>query len=224
MTIMPRPCKCRRVCFNPQANYFKPGGIPVAELEEVVLTIDEFEALRLADLEGLYQEDAAKKMNVSRQTFGNIIESARRKITDAIINGRALRIKGGVVKMTQKSAKLCIPTGTNAGKTAPVFGHFGSAPFFTIYDTGTGGCEVIDNANQHHSHGACQPMNALTGRKIDAVICAGMGVKAVQKLNDGGIKVYRVVSGTVADVADQYLKGDLEEITAENACTQHRCH
>jgi predicted DNA-binding protein (UPF0251 family) len=99
---MPRPCKCRRVCCNPQANYFKPRGIPVSQLGEIVLAIDEFEAVRLADLEGLYQEDAAKKMNVSRQTFGNIIESAHKKIADAIINARALRIKGGVVKMMQK--------------------------------------------------------------------------------------------------------------------------
>jgi predicted DNA-binding protein (UPF0251 family)/predicted Fe-Mo cluster-binding NifX family protein len=221
---MPRPCKCRRVRCEPQANFFKPRGIPFSQLEEVVLTLDECEAVRLADLEGLYQEEAAKKMNVSRQTFGNIVESARRKIADAIINSRALRIKGGIVKMTQKQVKLCIPTTTNEGKTAAVHGHFGSAPYFTIYDTDTGEVEVIDNANQHHSHGTCQPMSALTGRKIDAVVCAGMGARAVQKLNDGGIKVYRAVAGTVADIAGQFLKGGLEEITAENACTQHHCH
>jgi predicted DNA-binding protein (UPF0251 family)/predicted Fe-Mo cluster-binding NifX family protein len=221
---MPRPCKCRRVCGNPQADYFKPRGVPLTNLEEIVITLDEFEAVRLADLEGLYQEDAAKKMNVSRQTFGNIIESAHKKIADAIINARALRIKGGIVKMTQKPVRLCIPTKTNEGKIAIVHGHFGSAPYFTIYDTAKGGVEVIDNANQHHSHGACQPMSALTGRKINAVVCAGMGARAVQKLNEGGIKVYRAVSGSVADIAGQFLKGGLEEITAENACAQHHCH
>lgn len=99
---MPRPCKCRRVCGNPAVDYFKPRGVPVAVLEEVVLALDEFEAVRLADLEGLYQEEAAKKMNVSRQTFGNIIESAHKKIADVIINAKALRVKGGVVKMTQR--------------------------------------------------------------------------------------------------------------------------
>jgi predicted DNA-binding protein (UPF0251 family)/predicted Fe-Mo cluster-binding NifX family protein len=221
---MPRPFKCRRVCCEPQVNYFKPRGIPVSQLEEVVLTIDEFEAVRLADLEGLYQEDAAKKMNVSRQTFGNIIESAHKKIADTIVNAKALKIKGGIVKMTQEPVRICIPTSTNEGKTAPVHGHFGSAPYFTIYDTATGDVEVIDNANEHHSHGTCQPMSALTGRKIDAVVCAGMGARAVQKLNGGGIKVYRAVEGTVADIAGQFLKGGLEEITAENACTQHHCH
>jgi predicted DNA-binding protein (UPF0251 family)/predicted Fe-Mo cluster-binding NifX family protein len=221
---MPRPCKCRRVCFNPQADYFKPRGIPVSQLEEVILTIDEFESVRLADLEGLYQEDAAKRMNVSRQTFGNIIETAHKKIADAIINARALKIKGGIVKMVQKQVKLCIPTTTNEGKTAPVHGHFGSAPFFTIYDMAADTVEVIDNANEHHEHGACQPMSALTGRKIDAVVCAGMGARAVMKLNEGGIKVYRAVAGTVADIAGQFIKGGLEEITVQNACTQHNCH
>jgi len=97
---MPRPFKCRRVCGNPSVNYFKPRGIPVSELKEVNLTIDEFEAIRLADLEGLYQEDAAKKMNISRQTFGNIIESAHKKIADSIVNAKALKIEGGVYTMT----------------------------------------------------------------------------------------------------------------------------
>ena len=64
-------------------------------LEEVVLTIDEFEAVRLADLEGLYQEQAAEKMNVSRQTFGRIIESARKKVAEALVQGKALKIGGG---------------------------------------------------------------------------------------------------------------------------------
>jgi predicted DNA-binding protein (UPF0251 family)/predicted Fe-Mo cluster-binding NifX family protein len=221
---MPRPCKCRRVCCEPQANYFKPRRIPLSQLQEVVLTLDEFEALRLADIEGLYQEDAAKKMNVSRQTFGNIIAAAHKKVADAIINARAIKIKGGVVTMTQNKMRLCIPTTTNDGKTAAVHGHFGSAPFFTIYDTATGDAEVVENANQHHSHGTCHPMSALAGRKIDAVVCAGMGARAVGKLNEGGIKVYTAASGTVADVAGQFLKGGLEEITAENACAQHHCH
>ena len=99
---MSRPCKCRCVCGNPQADYFKPRGIPVSQLEEIILTLDEFEAVRLADLDGLYQEEAAKMMNISRQTFGNIIESAHNKIANAIVNAKALKINGGIVKMMQK--------------------------------------------------------------------------------------------------------------------------
>jgi predicted DNA-binding protein (UPF0251 family) len=71
-------------------------------LEEVNLALDELEAVRLADLEGLYQEDAAKKMNISRQTFGNIVNSAHKKIADALLNGKALKIEGGVVERVKK--------------------------------------------------------------------------------------------------------------------------
>lgn len=99
---MPRPFRLRKVCCIPNSDYFKPRGIPIDDLEEVNLTLDELEAIRLADLEGLYQEDAARRMNISRQTFGNIIDSAHKKIADALLNGKALKIKGGVVKLMEK--------------------------------------------------------------------------------------------------------------------------
>ncbi len=99
---MPRPHKCRNVDFSPDTLFFKPAGIPVSNLEIVALTLDELEALRLADLEGLYQEEAAQKMNISRQTFGNIIESARKKVADALINGKAVKIEGGHVNMSER--------------------------------------------------------------------------------------------------------------------------
>lgn len=76
---------------------FGPAGGEGAQGGEVVLTLDEFESLRLADLEGLYQEDAAGRMGVSRPTFGRIVESARRKVAEALVRGRTLRIAGGVV-------------------------------------------------------------------------------------------------------------------------------
>ena len=96
---MPRPRHCRRVAQLPQANYYKPRGIPLSVLEEVTLTVDEFEAIRLTDLEGLYQADAAEKMSVSRQTLGRILESAHRKTADALVHGKALLIKGGSVEI-----------------------------------------------------------------------------------------------------------------------------
>ena len=120
--------------------------------------------------------------------------------------------------------KICIPTETQDGKQAKVYGHFGSAPYFTIYDTEKDVVEIIKNDNEHHSHGMCQPMNALTGKNIDAVVCGGMGARAVQKLNEGGVKTYRAVPGTVADIVGQFSKGSLEVITAENSCMQHDCH
>lgn len=99
---MPRPLKTRRIGCKPDSNYFKPRGIPLTDLGEVVLTMDELEAVRLADFEGIYQEAAARRMNISRQTFGNIIKSAHQKIADALVNAKALRIEGGVVTMVEK--------------------------------------------------------------------------------------------------------------------------
>ena len=104
---MPRPFKCRRVDSEPGVSYFKPRGIPVKALAEVILTMDEFESLRLADLEGMYQDDAAKRMDVSRQTFGNIIRSAHKKIADALVNGKSIKIKGGVYQMAGMKRFIC---------------------------------------------------------------------------------------------------------------------
>ena len=94
---MPRPCCLRHIGQTPGTQYFKPAGIPIRMLEEVVLGLDELEALRLADLNGLYQEQAAKNMKISRPTFSRIVEQARRKVADALIHGKALRLEGGAV-------------------------------------------------------------------------------------------------------------------------------
>jgi len=92
----------------PSSSYFKPRGIPVSMLEEVVLTMDELEAMRLADYECLYHEQAAAKMNVSRTTFGRIVESAHKKVADALINGKALRIEGGEIEMAETRIFKCV--------------------------------------------------------------------------------------------------------------------
>lgn len=99
---MTRPKCCRKIRCGPDATYYKPRGIPVSLLEEVHLALDEFEAIKLADFEGLYQEQAANKMNISRQTFGRIIDSAHKKIADALIHGKALKIEGGEVEVGQQ--------------------------------------------------------------------------------------------------------------------------
>ncbi|MCU0607361.1 MAG: DUF134 domain-containing protein [Candidatus Edwardsbacteria bacterium] len=105
---MARPCKCRRVCLDTAAVYFKPRAIPLSTLEEIVMTLDELEALRLADLDGLYQEEAAVRMGVSRQTFGNIVERAHRKVADALVHSKALKIEGGHVQqlLTKRKGDL----------------------------------------------------------------------------------------------------------------------
>jgi predicted DNA-binding protein (UPF0251 family) len=94
---MPRPFCPRRIRFEPGVTYFKPAGIPAGVLDEVVVTLDELEALRLADLNGLYQEQAAEQMKISRPTFARIVEAARKKVAEALIHGKALRLEGGAV-------------------------------------------------------------------------------------------------------------------------------
>jgi predicted DNA-binding protein (UPF0251 family) len=91
----------------PGQTCFGPEGISSSRLEEVILTLDEYEAIRLADLEGLYQDQAASLMNVSRQTFGRIVEAARRKIADVLVNGKALRIEGGPVSLQREEPVRC---------------------------------------------------------------------------------------------------------------------
>ena len=97
---MPRTPKCRRVSYIPEVNYFKPAGIPLRDLEEVVLSVEEAEALRLKDLEGLEQGQGGEKMNVSRPTFQRVLASARKKIAGALLNGKAIRIEGGHFETT----------------------------------------------------------------------------------------------------------------------------
>ena len=92
---MPRPPKCRRVEFLPDVTYFKPAGIPLRTLKEVQLSVEEAEAIRLKDLEGLEQEQGAERMNISRPTFQRVLTLARQKMADALLNGKAIRIEGG---------------------------------------------------------------------------------------------------------------------------------
>jgi predicted DNA-binding protein (UPF0251 family) len=96
---MVRPQKDRIVSFNPDISYFKPRGIPLIDLEEVRLTVDEREAVRLADLMGMSHEEAGCYMGVSRATFGRIIQKARKIVADALINGKAINIGGGNYKI-----------------------------------------------------------------------------------------------------------------------------
>ena len=101
---MPRPKCCRQIGVMPGKTCFQPEGAVPPSFEEVHLTLDEYEAIRLADLEGLYQEQAASRMNISRQTFGRIVEAAHRKVADVLVNGKVLKIEGGSVSL--KAGKL----------------------------------------------------------------------------------------------------------------------
>ncbi len=97
---MPRPRICRLVETPPPADYYKPRGVPLASLRELVLPVEGLEALRLAEVEGLDQETAAAQMGVSRPTFTRVLAEARRVVAQALVNGWALRIAGGDYHLT----------------------------------------------------------------------------------------------------------------------------
>jgi predicted DNA-binding protein (UPF0251 family) len=96
---MGRLPKWRCVSFMPEITYFSPSGIPPGTVAEVCLSVEEVEAIRLKDLEGLEQEECAERMHISRPTFHRVLGSARQKVADALLNGKAIRIEGGNFEM-----------------------------------------------------------------------------------------------------------------------------
>ncbi|MEW6748531.1 MAG: DUF134 domain-containing protein [Candidatus Micrarchaeota archaeon] len=92
---MPRPRKCRRVSEEPGITYFKPAGVPLRELSETRITVDELEALKLVDMSGMGQVDAAEKMRISQPTLNRLLGAARKKVAEALVGGQAIRIEGG---------------------------------------------------------------------------------------------------------------------------------
>jgi len=104
---LPRPKCCRSIGLMPENTCFKPVGVKASSCGEVKMSLDEFEAVRLAHYEGMYQEQAATMMNISRPTFGRIIESAQQKIADFLVNGKALRITGGDIFIIKAGMNPC---------------------------------------------------------------------------------------------------------------------
>jgi len=102
---MVRPTRTRRIFFQPEVTYFKPVGIPMANLKETVLGLDELEAIRLIDSEKMEQHKAGEKMKISQSTLSRLLRTGRKKLADAIINGQAIKIQGGNFKMVKPTRK-----------------------------------------------------------------------------------------------------------------------
>lgn len=122
--------------------------------------------------------------------------------------------------------RICLPTVGNGGLSERVYNHFGSARYFTIYDTDSKQVETVANNNEHHGHGACQPVQSLSQYHIDAVLTSGMGKRAVMMFNQSGIKVYILAGETVSEAVSKFEQGELKEIDANTACSGHGngCH
>lgn len=121
--------------------------------------------------------------------------------------------------------KVAVPVERDEGLDSKLYGHFGSAPFFAVFDSETGGLDVIANDHAQHEHGQCTPSNALTAMNVKGVLCLGMGRRAISKLNAAGISVW--YAGEVTDVRgamDKFGKGGLVELTLDDACAGHEGH
>jgi predicted DNA-binding protein (UPF0251 family)/predicted Fe-Mo cluster-binding NifX family protein len=237
---MPRAHSPRRVRHLPGLTYFKPAGVPMRQLAEVVLTLDEVEALRLADLKALHHEAAAKQMGISRATFGRIVESARRKVAEALIHGKALRLGGGPVLLSsklpgilqqtkprgnRKSMKIAVVTDNE--KT--ISQHFGRARGFVVLTVKdgrvahretrlrAGGCDGHERAPDHEAGHAGHNCGALVELINDcgAVLVNRMGGGLYQRLQVAGIRPVFTELTKIDEAVQALLEGTLTERDAK---------
>lgn len=229
---MPRPKRCRRICEVPKNDCF----YPMADngLEEISLTLDEYEVIRLVDLEGYSHLECAKQMDISRSTVQEIYESARGKIASFIVYGRKLYIRGGKYQVCGCSKKKegRIMKIAVTYENGMVFGHFGHTAEFKIFEVVDGKVvrsEVVDTNGS--GHGALAGF--LMQRGVDTLICGGIGGGAINALSNAGIKVYGGVSGDVDTAVNNFVAGKLEynpdvhcdhhHEGEEHKCGEHNC-
>ncbi len=117
--------------------------------------------------------------------------------------------------------KICFPVEKNEGLSSLVYGHFGSAPIFLVFDTETNAVSVINNRDQHHVHGACNPMKALDNQNVDAIVVGGIGAGALTRLNQMGIRVHRAQAETIAENISLFNTARLPELTLQGCCGGH---
>lgn len=215
---MPRPVNERRLGAPIRPWVFKPAGVPARELEETRLGFDEAEALRLADLEGLYQEAAARSMGVSRQTFGRIVEAARRKVADAILNGKALRLDGGQITIDEQgdqSMKIAVPS-----RDGLIDEHFGHCKEFLVFRAEGG--KLVEEATIPSPEGCgCKSGVAadLAKAGVTHLVAGNMGEGAVRVLGAHGIQVVRGASGSSRAAAQSFMDGSLQD--SGEGCAGH---
>ena len=224
---MSRPTRCRRIAQIPTYRSFSPDEIEPAE--EVILSIDEYEALRLLDGENLTQEECASRMNIARTTVTAIYDNARKKIADVIVNGKRLLIAGGCCEygpvevnqiiMDKRSSSMRIAVTYENGE---IFQHFGHTEQFKLYDIEDGKIvnqQVIDTNG--YGHGALAGF--LNAVKADVLICGGIGMGAQMALSDAGIRLCAGVSGSADEAAKAFAEGNLE-FGSEANCNCHEHH
>ncbi|MEJ2037421.1 MAG: DUF134 domain-containing protein [Desulfosarcinaceae bacterium] len=225
---MVRPRKCRRVNEVPGVTYFKPRGVPMSELNEVFLSVEEYEALRLADYQGLKHEEAAVLMQVSRQTFGRILSQARQAVAKALINGWALHILGGDYAVRNQKpttaeqevdmSKIAI-TSEGPSLDDALDPRFGRAAGFLVVDPENFEFEYVDNgSSQALAQGAgIQAAEMIVQAGASALLTGFVGPKAFMALQAAGIKVAQNLENiTVRQAVERYNNGQVSWAAAPN--------
>ena len=235
---MPRKVKCRKVCHYPQTLEFLPQNNN-AEQEPIVLTVDEYEAIRLIDRRGMSQEQCAAFMQIARTTVQRIYETARKKLADFVVEGRPLRIEGGDFRLCNGSSTGCgcadcfkqklyekykekgegIMRIAVTYENGEIFQHFGHTEEFKVYDVQDGKVVAFEVVNTNgQGHGALA--GVLTALKADVLICGGIGGSAQMALAAAGIKLYGGVSGSADAAVEALLAGNLDYNPAVK-CNHH---
>lgn len=235
---MPRPRKCRKVCHMPKVCNFVPVGQDENQTA-VVLTVDEFEAIRLIDEQGFSQEECSSYMQVARTTAQAIYNTARAKIATALVEGMPLRIEGGDYRLCEGKEDVCHCGGCQRHRYGDqfqekgekqmriavtyedgnIFQHFGHSEQFKLYDVEDGkivNTQVVDTNGQ--GHGALAGF--LTGAKVDVLICGGIGGGAQNALAQAGIQLYGGVAGS-CDAAVEALLANNLGYNPNVACSHH---
>ena len=179
------------------------------------LEADEFEALRLCDMDEQDQSLAASSMSVSRATVQRLLRSGRRKLIAGLLGGHTIRIKG------EYHMNICIPTSDDNGLESKVCEHFGIAPYFTIVNSESNETHCMENQRVEHGQGACTPLAGLGEHSVDVLIVSGMGRRAIERLHDEGIQAFLSNGPTVADAVKAWRNGELESLTSNAACSGH---
>lgn len=235
---MPRPRKCRKVCHMPKVCNFVPVGQDENQTA-VVLTVDEFETIRLIDEQGFSQEECSSYMQVARTTAQAIYNTARAKIATALVEGMPLRIEGGDYRLCEGKEDVCHCGGCQRHRyrdqfqekgekqmriavtyeDGNIFQHFGHSEQFKLYDVEDGkivNTQVVDTNGQ--GHGALAGF--LTGAKVDVLICGGIGGGAQNALAQAGIQLYGGVAGS-CDAAVEALLANNLGYNPNVACSHH---
>lgn len=119
--------------------------------------------------------------------------------------------------------RICFPVKNNEGVKSIPYGHFGTAPTFVICDLEKNEITTVGNGDLGHEHGKCQPIKALSGEVVDAVVVGGIGAGAINKLNSMGIKVYKALDGDIEANLEAFKKGELKEFSSTHTCNHHGC-